>query len=289
MKGRTGEPGNDGQKGEQGPPGYPGRPGSIKTLKNATRVNELLRYIANFKSDFYQCCFGLTIKSHVKRAVRQIASEMGEDTNDTMSDDAGITDDLDDYALPCKYYVYYEDGDTCNYYFQYCPFTKGPLGYSGPQGPRGDTGIQGYAGPKGDDGADGSPGAKGPKGKIGPPGEQGPDGEDFYLYCPTQGPKGPKGIHGRKGVQGVPGRPGSRGPRGDACPPSYGPDGAPGIPGYPGVPGKKGQPGIHGPPGRKGDAAEGDISEQELIYYKLELKKLADKVATGKCCHVPKY
>ena len=290
-------PGSDGQKGDIGPPGFPGREGIRKTLKNATRVQHLLNYIAEFKADFYQCCFGIKAISHIKRAIEDIYINIdnitdSSDYNRMTRDNNVVPDDKFDHGIniQCKNYrVNYDGGKTCNYYFKYCPFKKGSTGYPGPQGPRGDPGEQGYAGSKGDDGQNGKPGLQGPKGRIGPPGDKGPPGDDVYLRCPTQGPKGEKGAQGEKGNQGPRGVIGRRGRKGDACPPSRGPDGVPGIPGYPGIPGSKGQPGAPGPRGKRGDPAIGDISEEELTNYKYQLKKLAVIVATRRCCYIPRY
>lgn len=299
-KGKPGEPGNNGAKGDIGPPGPPGKEGIRKTLKNATRLQDLQKYITELKADFYQCCFGIKARSHIKRAIEDINISTDDDTDgsdsvvsDTSYSDVMTTNDnsmLDGKrTAPCQYYVNYDGGNTCNYYFKYCPFKKGLTGYPGPQGPRGDPGKQGYAGSKGNDGRDGKPGFQGPKGKIGLPGVKGPPGDDVYLRCPTQGSKGEKGARGEKGNQGSRGITGRRGPRGNACAPSNGPDGAPGIPGYPGIPGNKGQQGRQGPRGQRGDQAIGDITEAELTSYKYQLKKLADIISSGKCCYNPKY
>ena len=296
-KGKAGEPGSDGSKGDIGPPGLPGREGIRKTLKNATRVQDLLNYIAEFKANFYQCCFGVKARSHIKRAIEDINISIGNGssyyngmTRLTRDNNMVPDDDDDGINFHCKYYqVNYDKGRTCNSYFKYCPFKKGPTGYPGPQGPRGDPGVQGYAGSKGDDGQDGKPGLQGPKGRIGLPGDEGPPGNDVYLRCLTQGPKGKRGAQGEKGNIGPRGVTGRRGRKGDACPSSRGPDGVPGIPGYPGIPGNKGQPGAQGPRGKRGDPATGDISAEELTNYKYQLKKLVDIVATGKCCYIPRY
>ena len=274
-------------KGDIGPPGYPGAPGISATLVNATRVQELLEYIETFKSGFYQCCYGQQVRSHLKRALAVDNFDMNtENATDGGADESTTVDDTN---LPCRYYVNYENGSTCNRFFDHCPFKKGSTGRPGDHGPRGDPGDQGERGPNGNDGQDGLPGPKGRKGKIGPPGEQGPPGEDAYLECPTQGPKGERGAPGEKGDRGPRGNKGAVGGKGDACPPSHGPDGEPGIPGYPGIPGSKGPIGARGLPGEMGDSADDDLTVQELEDYKLQLSQLEQKVSSGRCCYNPKY
>ena len=290
MKGQPGEPGPDGMKGDMGPPGLPGRPGTRRTIGGAARMRELLRYIAQFRATFYQCCFGTEARAQVKRAIEDTNADLANSTDDDMMTVDNMT--LITYnndSVPCKYYVNYGDSDACNDYFDYCPFKRGPMGRPGYPGARGETGDKGYPGPKGQPGQDGKPGPKGPKGKMGPPGDQGPPGDDIYVYCPTQGQQGPKGEMGMKGDDGDRGVPGYQGQKGDACPPSTGPDGDPGVPGYPGVPGNKGNPGVAGPPGPKGEPADGDISQEELDNYKQQFQKLSEIVATRRCCYNPKY
>ena len=228
-----------------GPPGSPGKQGVHKFLGNATRVQELLQYISDFRANFYNCCFGIDASSHVKRAFEDTSAEMSISTDDGMDNATLVTSD--EYYLPCKYYVDYEDNGTCNYLFDYCPFKKGPTGRPGNQGPRGDTGDQGYFGPNGHDGQDGKPGPQGPKGKIGPPGYKGEPGDNVKVQYDIEGPKGEKGEKGMKGDEGDRGVTGYPGLKGDTCPPSIGPVGDPGVLGYLGVPGNKGQPGKPGP------------------------------------------
>ena len=270
-------------KGDVGPPGYPGAPGIDATLENATRVQEILDDIEAFRAGFYQCCYGQQVRSPIKRALA--VDNFDADGMMNSTDDESTT--VDETNVACKYYVDYENNGTCNYLFDHCPFKKGHTGYPGPQGPRGETGDEGDRGPNGNDGANGQPGSKGRKGKIGPPGVQGPPGEDAYMQCPTQGPKGEKGARGEKGERGPRGNKGVEGPKGNACPPSSGPDGEPGIPGYPGLPGNKGQVGKRGLPGEMGDGADRDITEEELMNFKLQLQQLEDKVDSGRCCYNP--
>ena len=114
----------------------------------------------------------------MKRAIEDTTAEIS--SRSTGDDKNNAT--LDDYYLPCKYYVDYQDNGTCNYLFDYCPFKKGPMGRPGNQGPRGDTGDKEYPGFEGHPGKDGKPGPPGPKGKIELPGEKGDPGDNVQMY-----------------------------------------------------------------------------------------------------------
>ena len=110
MKRYPGDPGPDGMKRDMGTPGLPGKQGSHKYLEGAARVRELLKYISDLKVTFYQCCFGIGAKAHVKRAFEDTNADLSNSTDDdmmTVDDMSLITYEND--SVPCKYYVNYED------------------------------------------------------------------------------------------------------------------------------------------------------------------------------------
>ena len=137
--------------------------------------------------------------------------------------------------------------------FKYSDFTEEQLAaLKGPQGEQGIQGIQGPAGPKGDafTYSDFTPeqlnALKGPKGDKGDKGDTG-----------ERGPQGEQGIQGIQGPQGEQGIQGPAGPKGDAFTYSdFTPEqleSLKGPKGDKGEQGPQGEQGIQGPAGPKGD------------------------------------
>ena len=92
----------------------------------------------------------------------------------------------------------------------------GPVGATGPQGPKGATGATGATGPKGSTGNTGATGATGPKGDTGAKGATGPQGPTGAT-----GPKGSTGNTGAKGPTGPQGPKGDTGPQGPSISREY--------------------------------------------------------------------
>ena len=104
MRGYPGDPGPDGMKGDMGPPGLPGKQGVRKYMGGAARVKELLRCISDLKAFFYQCCFGIGAKTHVKRAIEDTNADLANSTDDDMMavDDMSLIAFVND-SVPCQY------------------------------------------------------------------------------------------------------------------------------------------------------------------------------------------
>ena len=190
----------------------------------------------------------------------------------------------------------------------------GPIGETGPQGPKGDAfkysdftseqlaalkgpqgeqGIQGPAGPKGDAFTyndfteDQLASLKGPKGDKGERGEVGPQGEQGIQGI--QGPAGQQGERGPKGdaftysdftpeqLNALKGPKGDKGDKGDT--------GERGPQGEQGIQGPQGEQGIQGPAGPKGDKGDAftynDFTQEQLAALKGPKGDQGDKGATG--------
>ena len=86
-------------------------------------------------------------------------------------------------------------GDPATYLNGNGIYAAGPVGATGPQGPKGDTGATGSQGPQGATGSQGNPGATGSQGPQGVPGATGSTG--------PQGPAGPSAVSANAGNQAV--------------------------------------------------------------------------------------